>query len=288
MAVKTRVSYQKSWQKFNSFAALYGLHGAAAQLPLSQNVVAMFVAYLFHAGYAANTIRTHLSAIAFSHKISGLHSPSESFLISKMLKGVEAQSPGGDGRYPITTTILHKLLSTLPLIAESRFYALLYCAMCSTAFYAFLRCGEMCASPHNLYISQLFIDPSAQYATITFYHFKHSSSNQPFVIKILPKSTFCPIGILQQYLAVRGTKYGPLFCTPNMDPIPRSRLSSTLTKCLQLLDLSPDRYKIHSFRIGAATTALLDGKTDEEIRVLGRWATTAFRKYLRVSALSAV
>ena len=248
----------------------------------------MFVAYSFHAGYAANTIRSNLSAIAFSHRISCLHSPSESFLISKMLKGVEAQSPGGDGRYPITTSILTKLLETMSLIAESRYYALLYRAMCSTAFYALLRCGEMCASPHNLNISQLFISPSAQYATITFYHSKQSSSRQPFVIKILPKPVFCPIDILQQYLAVRGTRYGPLFCSPNMDPISRSRFSSALTKCLQLLQLSPDRYKIHSFGIGAATTALLEGKTDEEIRVLGRWATTAFRKYFRVSALSAV
>jgi hypothetical protein len=43
----------------------------------------------------------------------------------------------------------------------------------------------------------------------------------------------------------------------------------------------------HSFRIGAATLAAAQGKSSEQIRVMGRWKTTAYSRYIRLSSTSA-
>ena len=47
------------------------------------------------------------------------------------------------------------------------------------------------------------------------------------------------------------------------------------------------RYKGHSFRIGAATFAAECGFSDAQIRLMGRWQSDAFRKYIRSPSLVA-
>ena len=42
----------------------------------------------------------------------------------------------------------------------------------------------------------------------------------------------------------------------------------------------------HSFRIGAASRAAEHRLTDTQIRLLGRWKSNAFTKYIRVPSLS--
>ena len=46
-----------------------------------------------------------------------------------------------------------------------------------------------------------------------------------------------------------------------------------------------DRYKGHSFRIGAASPAAECGYSETQIRLLGRWKSDAFKKYIRLPSL---
>ena len=41
--------------------------------------------------------------------------------------------------------------------------------------------------------------------------------------------------------------------------------------------------KGHSFRIGAATSTVLRDESDAQIRAASRWASDAFRKYIRIA-----
>ena len=75
----------------------------------------MFVAYMYQEGFKAETIRSHLSAIAYSHKMQGFPSPTDSFLIKKLIKGAGAQSPGGDVRFPVTISILQRLIKKMSI-----------------------------------------------------------------------------------------------------------------------------------------------------------------------------
>jgi hypothetical protein len=78
---------------------------------------------------------------------------------------------------------------------------------------------------------------------------------------------------------VRGTRPGQLFCYLNGSPILRSQFIDMLNHSLTFIRLSPAQYKGHSFRIGAATWALQNGKSDSQIRCMGRWHSIAFLKY---------
>jgi hypothetical protein len=44
-------------------------------------------------------------------------------------------------------------------------------------------------------------------------------------------------------------------------------------------------YKAHSFRIGAATHAASRGYSDQDIQIMGRWHSDAFKKYIRIPVL---
>ena len=48
-----------------------------------------------------------------------------------------------DSRLPITIPILHKLLRCASLLPLTKYQILMFQAMCSTAFFAFLRLGEI-------------------------------------------------------------------------------------------------------------------------------------------------
>ena len=144
----------------------------------------------------SSSIRSDLSAIAFSHKVSGYPSPTDSFLISKMLRGVSSHTVQNDQRYHITLPILHDILSVAQHVTQSVYHCTLFSAMCATAFYAFLRCGEMCNSPPNLYLDNVTIHPSGQALMITFYSFKYNISKRPFIINITSKTAPCPVSVV--------------------------------------------------------------------------------------------
>jgi len=69
-------------------------------------------------------------------------------------------------------------------------------------------------------------------------------------------------------------------------PVSRSVFSTHLLRACQLCGLDPSRYKGHSFRSDAASYAADRGLSDDQVRLLGRWQSDAFLRYIRVPSLS--
>ena len=69
---------------------------------------------------------------------------------------------------------------------------------------------------------------------------------------------------------VRGSYSGPLFCYFDKAPLSRYQFNAVLKKALAYLNIPAQGYKNHSFRIGMATTLCADGRSDEEIKRMGR------------------
>ena len=57
---------------------------------------------------------------------------------------------------------------------------------------------------------------------------------------------------LLEFLPIRGTAAGPLFCWPDNTPVHRAYFTRVLKDALRFPDLDLKRYKTHSFRIGVA------------------------------------
>ena len=78
-----------------------------------------------------------------------------------------------------------------------------------------------------------------------------------------------------------------LFSHFDGSPLTKYPLNSTLQKAVEFCDF-PNRklFRLHSFRIDAATSAKQMGMSDEEIQSMGRWQSGVFKRYIRLPDIS--
>ena len=122
---------------------------ACFTLPISPATTALFIAYLFERNYASSTVNTYLSALSYSHKLAELPDPTQVFYIIQMLKGYGKNRARLDSRLPITLPILQRLIEVSPRLGGSNYQRCQFKAMCSLAFFAFLRIGEMTTTKNS-------------------------------------------------------------------------------------------------------------------------------------------
>ena len=120
---------------------------------------------------------------------------------------------------------------------------------------------------------------------LTFGNFKHSYNQRPFSIILHRHNSCCPVRLLLDYLSLRGNRSGPLFLNSDNIPVSRTFFTKLLSLSLRAGGLDSTRYKVHSFRIGAASFAGDRGMSDAQIRAFGRWRSNAFLKYIRLPFL---
>ena len=284
-APTTWTSYDRSIQSFKRFYfSHYSTHCA---LPYTPQAVAAFISHLSLLNQAPSTIATHLSALAHAHKLLHLPDPTQSYLVRQIQLGSRRLNPTHDTRQPITKSILHQLLESIPLLSPSPYMSSLYRSLFLLSFYAFLRAGEATVSGpqslHTLRMSNILISQSNSHLpslTITFTSYKHSNGS-PYVITIPTQPPPCPVQSLRQFLQYRGESPGFLYLTPLNLPLSRHQLAAFLTLTLQYSGYDPKLYNTHSFRIGAASHAASQGFTPLQIQRMGRWRSDAVLKYLR-------
>ena len=138
----------------------------------------------------------------------------------EMLKGYGKVSTRLDTRLPITVSILERMWANCTLVLDSGYIACMFKAMCATAFYAFLRIGEVTATkqaPEVIQLSQLtkLSNTSGFIASVklTFHQFKHHYNQSPISIITSRQAGVCPVETLLRYCSVRGSVPGPLFNT---------------------------------------------------------------------------
>ena len=247
---------------------------------------------MFQRNYAASTANTYVSALGYCHRLAGVNDPTKVFWIVEMLKGYGKLGSRIDTRLPITLPILRTVLQQTPTICSSEYRGYLFKAMCTTAFFAFLRVGEITCCPRSPDVLQLkqvvqLVDNAGNVSglKITFLNFKHSYNQANVSLTLHRRSDVCPVQSLLDYFAHRGLADGPLFQTRDGHAISRKMFTDHLAIIFRTCGLDANRYKGHSFRIGAATFAAECGFSDAQIRLMGRWKSDAFRKYIRASSL---
>ena len=289
----SRRTYQRAWTVYATFAEQFGLSDHLT-FPLSVNSVALFIAHLSTKRLAPATISTYISAISYVHKLKGYADPTKVFLIFKLLSAIESRSRP-DVRLPITLPVLRLLVDALK---QSLFYhRTLFTAMFLTAFYGFLRIGEITCKTtssgtsvlQHQDLSFLLHKGEVIAAKLTLTSFKHNRSGRPFYIHILQltSSECCPVQALKSFCILRGSGSGLLFTLPDGSSVSTHHFSQALNNCLTFCGLDNSNYKPHSFRIAAASFAADQGFTDAQILGLGRWKSDMFKLYLRSSPLVA-
>ena len=277
--------YQRSWTLFiNCTLEINPSHTGPVNLPVSIPHLCLFVSYLHTEGYAPASIIAHTSSIGYMHRLTGLSNPVSATIIQKLLAGVTKVSPPTPPRLPITIGILVSLLRGVDQVIIHHYHKALLKAMLTVGFFGLMRIGELTRSKEKvvpLNISQLTYYHS--YISVSITHFKHNQKLKPLEVPLQIQSLpeVCPVRHLSYYLSLRGYEPGPLFSFPTLSPIPRQFFSKHLARLISFTGFDGDRYKSHSLRIGGASYYASLGYTDTQIRLLGRWESNSFVKYIR-------
>lgn len=270
--------YERVWSDLSTFCQQY--LSKQLKIPASISTLALYLAYLHNKGYAGSTISSYNSAVGYYHKLENVADPSTSFFISKLIQGIKKQKPSIDSRLPITLPILHKLVDAVDKVCIHPYYKALYKAMHLVAFNAFLRVGEMTSDVanndgHCLQYTDVVVDK--QGCVINFKSYKHSAPGT--ITKCVIKRQDghnCPVYQLESYYRLRGNVMGPVFINIDGSLVGRDQFVRMLEKSLSHIGLSGGCYKSHSFRIGSCCHAMEQGKSETQIRLLGRWHSNAF------------
>ena len=283
IAPSTVATYERALKSFAIFLTQYSF---PMQLPNPPVVVALYISYLHTNHYAYRSILTHLAAISYMHRSHLLAEPNQNFIIQKTLQGVKRTATLQDCRLPINLALLHKLCQTIKHILASPLQQAMFRSMYLLAFFAFLRVGEITIShgrsENILKLRQVIVQTGSNVVHIAFERYKHSNAKTHTMAIQSRPGPFCPVEALLQYLKLRGQQPGPLYVQPSNQPVTRATFNSTLQKSFKFLGLQADFYTSHSFRIGAASFAARNGMSDAQIRHMGRWASDAFKSYIRM------
>lgn len=282
MASSTQRGYARSWNLYKSFSR--DILKIDPQLPCPVANLALFIAYLFAKGYSPTSLPRILSAISYVHKMLALQDPTKNYFLSKLLGGAKLLNPRLDNRLPITRPILERLLIASEGCISSGFDRAAFKAASTLGFAAFLRIGEMffsCNQDNCLRLADVSLGDKHLLISMSRFKSVQGQGAQTIRFDQVPGSVSCPLRFLSLFLSYRGPTPGNLFASPSGKPIPRRLFDGWLKKTLEFSGLDASKFKGHSLRIGAASQAAADGKSDAFIRLAGRWSSDAFRKYIR-------
>lgn len=280
LAPSSRAIYAKVADQLRSFTRTH--FNTEKWFPATSQQVILFISDMLAHRRAPSTVSSALSALSYLHKLYDVADPTANFVIKKIVQGASKTTPQTDLRAPITIASLSDLMDSLRAVCSSAREVTLFRAMFSLMFFGFLRVGEVTDSPNNIAVSHLTLSTAS--LVIKFVKYKHHQG-LPKSLLIKEQPIGCPVKALTEYVRIRGSVDGPLFVDTNFKPISSFRFSDIFKRTLSYIGLDPAIFKPHSFRIGAATHAFLSGASMDEIQLMGRWKSHAFRKYIRVESL---
>jgi hypothetical protein len=239
-------------------------------------------------------VRNFYIARGVNHPLQ--HPDGSPFLkLQLVLKGIrKAHCKPSSHRLPITVQILKALSNTAKNGVFGPYRDLLMRTACAMAFFGFLRCGEFTCQT-NLF------DPSVHlcFSDVTILHqddiavqadvLLRASKTDPFrqgctIHLFSVDSELCPVQLLAKFYSVRrrmnAADHEPFFILPDGQPLTRYAFLSMLKALLRFSGLADLQYSGHSFRIGAATTAASAHIPDHLIKLLGRWSSDCYQRYI--------
>lgn len=295
LASSTKKVYNSGQKRFLEFCTLYNVQDV---LPVSQDLLCYFVAYLGEKGLGHSTIKTYLAAVRSLQIDYGFDNPFMNSMpkLDRIMKGIKvAQGKLGRAtqrKLPITPKIL-RLIKSQWVGVNADYEETMLWAAATICFFGFMRAGELLMDRKNgfdpsqhLALEDVATDDKRQPSMVQI-TLKHSKTD-PFRkgVDIVVGTTgddLCPVKALANYLQMRGGAPGPLLMWRDGSPLTRSYFVKRVRGALIALGFTNTaRYSGHSFRAGAATTAAAMRVEDSLIKTLGRWESAAYLLYVRI------
>ncbi|XP_053107511.1 uncharacterized protein LOC128325774 isoform X1 [Hemicordylus capensis] len=285
LAPSTRVSYRAKVGAFSTFRRQEGLVEA---WPVPVEHVMQFLVSLFRAGKAVSTMGGYVSALAFEAQVQGVQDTTGDPRVKRMLEGWARQQPRGpDKRRPLTLDVVVALIRHLPVCCSSPWEATLMKAASLVYFFGAFRPSEVLPwgrhSPVGRCLQFGDLSFEGRGVTLLLRSSKTDQEGKGQVIRLHAASDpgMCPVMALRQYVAGGPKASGCLFVHERGDPLTQYQLWAVLRKAMACAGVSDLGFSLHSFRIGAATTASGLGLEARDVQRIGRWKSDAFLRYVR-------
>lgn len=288
IATSTEKTYSTAQRSFLSFCQDLNL----SPLPATEDTLILYVTHLAQTK-VHSTIRTYLAGVRHLHIINGLGNPLEGKLrLELVLKGINRVKPRQScPRLPVTPTILEVIRQAL--LQNPGFNSTMLWAACCMGFFGFMRSGEFTVPSaaqfdpkRHLTTADLTLDSPSNPSTVAVtLRFSKTDQFGRGTIIYLGRTgrRICPVEAIHRYLAVRPpSNIEPLFITDKGRPLTKLFFMEQITGALTRSGIDSSRFKGHSFRIGAATTAAACGLSEDLIKTLGRWSSSAYQTYIRI------
>jgi hypothetical protein len=282
----TKKTYTCAQQKYLIFCGIYKFEPT----PVSEETLLLYVAYLFDLGFKCSSIRVYLSAIRSLHVYSGVEYPTNMVRLQLALKGAATQSAPPIHKLPITFSVLTKMLHAI----RGRFDVLLFNSVMTLAFFGCFRASEIVISDNRPYdasthlsFDDLTILPKEKSMCIYLKKSKTDVLSQGVSVYVgCSGNDVCAYCMMCKYLVYRSTipnnaPSSALFLDILGNPLKKEYFLSTTRLALSMAGFNPSKFSGHSYRSGAATTAGDRGFTEWELKMMGRWKSTAYNVYLR-------
>ena len=145
LATLTKKVYSSGQKRFLEFCSLYEINDV---LPVSQELLCYFVAYLGKQGLRHSTIKSYLAAVRSLQVDYGFNSPFEESMpkLDRVMKGIKVEQ-GKKGqapqrKLPITPKILRQFRAQWTRIGGDYEETMLWAAA-TVCFFGFMRAGEL-------------------------------------------------------------------------------------------------------------------------------------------------
>jgi len=281
-------AYRTGLRAFDNFRMSYSLPHL---WPVPVSHLISFVSFLSIKGLALNSVRLYTTSISVLHKLSDMDDNSSHFIVTKLLDGFRRSRPGqGRTREPITFPLLEKIISKLPLICNSIYETCLFKAAFTLAFFGFLRIGEFALTTKSaqhklLQLADVKITstlPPVAKVRVRFSKTDQLGRGTTLQISANVDGQLCPVQSLIDFMSQRGEHAGQFFCHFDKSPLTRYQVQSILKRALTSLGFTGAHFNTHSFRIGSATTAAGNSISEDQLKVMGRWNSAAYKAYIRI------
>ena len=281
----TRRTYTSAQKQYVQFCDRYKL----PPVPCSEQTMLLYVSYLHSKRLKGETIKVYIAAVRALHIMDGYPNPLEEFTRLKLtIRGI-CREGSVNQKLPITFDILKRMGQKLSYNQDD---IMIWSAM-TLAYFGCLRTAEFTVidalhfdiKQHlcNRDVTFSSLPDGRAFVQVFLKQTKTDKEGKGVQVYIGCTGTeVCAVCALQKYCNARDMSLlSPLFQFQDGTPLSRPKLVGITKQLIKELGLNPDAYSGHSYRSGSATTAAAAGFTPWEIKILGRWNSEAYHRYIR-------
>jgi integrase len=273
-ACSTLRTHDTYWARFEDWCG----HVGVAALPASELSVALYLTYMLQQGASAAMVQSASAAVACTHRLAGLDSPTESMWAANVREAARREAPAAlrvkDSLSPteIARIVTANVLQTAELHTQQKGVA------CLLMYAGLLRASDL------LGVAWHTIEFNTEGMHLFIPKAKTDQLGKGRCVPIArTRDAFCPVGLTEAFLVAAGHSaagpgplirvFGPSGRASSADAAPcYSTLSTWVISACVAAGIATSHIGTHSFRKSGATALANAGVSAGVLQAIGGWA----------------